>query len=50
MAKLPPIETYREKLARCKDVEKEIKRAKKKAKKEVRSGEQATINHFWGKK
>jgi len=47
--KLPPTETHEEYVAtvRVKVEEKEIKRAKRKAKKEVKDGKQATIGKFF---
>jgi predicted GIY-YIG superfamily endonuclease len=47
MAKLPPQQTQAEYIASCRFEEREIKRAKKKAKKEVKKGKQATIKKFF---
>jgi hypothetical protein len=43
----PPLETKEEALASYKFEERKIERSKKKAKKEVRAGTQATINSFF---
>ncbi len=49
LAKLPPKETYQERIAKrkSKSDEQEIKRTKKQAKKEVKSGKQASIKSFF---
>lgn len=47
LKKLPPMETHAEYIASCKFEEREIKRAKKRAKKEVKDGKQKTIRSFF---
>ena len=47
LAKLPPKETNEERIASYKFEEREIKRAKKKAKKEVKNGKQASMTKFF---
>jgi hypothetical protein len=47
LAKLPPMQTQQEEFASYKFEEREIKQAKKNAKREVRQGKQATINTFF---
>ena len=47
MAKLPPQQTQAEYIASCRFEEREIKRAKRKAKKEVKKGKQPTIKKFF---
>ena len=47
LKKLPPMETHAEYIASCKFEEREIKRAKKRAKKEVKDGKQKTIRNFF---
>jgi hypothetical protein len=49
LARLPPLETNEEHVAAFQFEEREIKRAKKKAKKEVKHGKQATIKMFFSK-
>jgi hypothetical protein len=47
---LPPMETQQEMIASMKFEEREIKRAKKKAKMEVKEGSQATMTMFFSTK
>ena len=47
---LPPAETHEEEIRSYRFAEREVKRARKKAKKEVRDGKQATISSFFAPK
>jgi hypothetical protein len=49
MEGLPPLETKEEEIASFRFKEREIRKAKKKAKTEVRDGKQATISSFFGR-